>query len=159
MILITAALLSLVVAIILVWPVIRRGDPGLGRAAYDLTVFQDQLKEVERDVARGVLTATEADAARLEIQRRILASGRAPAEDVHTGTNRSRWVGIAISAILVPLIAIGAYVQVGTPDPEAAQLAALGGGGVAGLAVAGQVQHVAGDDVGDVVGGGRGRWR
>ena len=52
MILITAALLSLVVAIILVWPVIRRGDPGLGRAAYDLTVFQDQLKEVERDVAR-----------------------------------------------------------------------------------------------------------
>lgn len=125
MILITAALLSLVVAIILAWPVIRRGDPGLGRAAYDLTVFQDQLKEVERDVARGVLTATEADAARLEIQRRILASGRAPAEEVHTGTNRSRWLGIAISAILVPLIAIGAYVQVGTPDPEAAQLAAL----------------------------------
>lgn len=125
MILIVAALLCLAVVGILAWPVIRRGEPGLSRAAYDLTVFQDQLKEVDRDVARGVLTAAEADAARLEIQRRIIASGRAPAEEITVGTNRSRWIGIGVTAVLVPLVAVAAYLQVGTPDPEAAQLAAL----------------------------------
>jgi cytochrome c-type biogenesis protein CcmH len=117
--------LSLLVAGVLAWPVIRRGQPAESRAAYDLTVFQDQLKEVDRDLARGVLTAAEGDAARLEIQRRILAVGRAPAEKINTGTNRSRWVGIATTGILVPLIALGAYLQVGTPDPEQAQLAAI----------------------------------
>jgi cytochrome c-type biogenesis protein CcmH len=123
MILIALAL-SLLVAGVLAWPVIRRAQPAETRAAYDLTVFQDQLKEVDRDLARGVLTASEADAARLEIQRRILAAGRAPAEKINTGTNRSRWIGIAVTAVVVPLIAVGAYLQVGTPDPAKAQLAA-----------------------------------
>lgn len=117
--------ISLVVAGVLAWPVVRRGQSTATRADYDITVFQDQLKEVDRDLARGVLTASEADAARLEIQRRILAAGRAPAETVTTGTNRSRLVGVGITAVAVPLIAIGVYLKVGTPDPEQAQLAAL----------------------------------
>ena len=71
--------ISLVVVGVLAWPVLRRGQSVATRADYDITVFQDQLKEVDRDLARGVLTASEADAARLEIQRRILAVGRAPA--------------------------------------------------------------------------------
>ncbi len=123
--------ISLVVVAILAWPVVRRGQSVATRADYDITVFQDQLKEVDRDLARGVLTASEADAARLEIQRRILAAGRAPAETVTTGTNRSRLVGVGIAAIAVPLIALSVYLKVGTPDPEQAQLAALeaGGGG------------------------------
>jgi len=120
-----ALALSLAVAAILILPVLRRGQPPANRAAYDLTVFQDQLKEVDRDVARGVLTESEAGAARLEIQRRILAVGRAPAEEITAGTGgRLRWVGVGITAIVVPLIALGAYVQVGTPDPDAARLAA-----------------------------------
>lgn len=117
--------ISLVVVAVLAWPVLRRGQSTATRADYDITVFQDQLKEVDRDLGRGVLTASEADAARLEIQRRILAVGRAPAETVTTGSNRSRLVGVGITAVAVPLIALGVYLQVGTPDPEQAQLAAL----------------------------------
>lgn len=120
---------SLVVVGVLAWPVLRRGQPVADRAAYDLTVFQDQLKEVDRDLARGVLTTAEADAARLEIQRRILAVSRAPAEHVTTGTGRSRWVAVGVTALAVPLIALGVYMQVGTPDPEEAQLAAVAAGG------------------------------
>lgn len=117
--------ISLVVVAVLAWPVLRRGQSTATRADYDITVFQDQLKEVDRDLARGVLTAPEADAARLEIQRRILAVGRAPAETVTTGTRRSRIIGVGLTAVAVPLIAIGVYLKVGTPDPEQAQLAAL----------------------------------
>jgi cytochrome c-type biogenesis protein CcmH len=120
-----ALALSLLVAAVLAWPVIRRGQPAESRAAYDLTVFQDQLKEVDRDLARGVLTETEADAARLEIQRRILSVGRGPAEKINTDTGRSRWVGIGATTVIVPLIAFGAYLQLGTPNPEQAQLAAV----------------------------------
>jgi len=43
------------------------------RGQYDRAVYRDQLLEVDRDVARGVLTEVEAGAARLEIQRRLLA--------------------------------------------------------------------------------------
>ncbi|MGE4062331.1 MAG: c-type cytochrome biogenesis protein CcmI [Rhodospirillaceae bacterium] len=120
-----ALALSVLVVAALVWPVFARSPSALGRAAYDLTVFQDQLKEVDRDVARGVLTDAEADAARLEIQRRILAVGRAPAEEITTGSRRSRWVALGVTGVAVPLIALGAYLEVGTPDPGAAQLAAL----------------------------------
>ena len=43
------------------------------RGQYDRAVYRDQLQEVDRDVARGVLGPREADSARLEIQRRLLA--------------------------------------------------------------------------------------
>ncbi len=117
--------ISLVAVGVLAWPVLRRGQSVATRADYDITVFQDQLKDLDRDLARGVLTAAEAGAARLEIQRRILAAGRGPAETITTGTNRSRIVGVGLTAVAVPLIALGVYLKVGTPDPEQAQLAAL----------------------------------
>lgn len=120
-----ALALSLLAAAVLAWPVIRRAQPAESRKAYDLTVFQDQLKEVDRDLARGVLTEAEAGAARLEIQRRILAAGRAPAEKINTDTSRARWVGILATTVIVPLIALGAYLRLGTPDPEQARLAAI----------------------------------
>lgn len=124
-----ALALSLVVVVILAWPVLRRGQPVADRAAYDLTVFQDQLKEVDRDLARGVLTPAEADAARLEIQRRILAVSRTPSEQINTGGGRSRWVGAGVTAVAVPAIALVVYLQIGTPDPETAQLEAMAVGG------------------------------
>lgn len=125
MIWIAVAAMTLGVLALLAWPMLRRTEDVSDRAAYDLTVFQDQLKEVDRDVARGVLTAAEAEAARLEIQRRIVALGRAPVEAVSAGTRRSRWVGIGVTAVALPLIALAVYSGVGTPDPERAQVLAL----------------------------------
>src|SRR5258708_34524142 len=43
------------------------------RGQYDRAVYRDQLREVDRDLARGVLSPKEVDAARLEIERRLLA--------------------------------------------------------------------------------------
>jgi len=119
------ALITLFTLLALSWPVIRGARNVADRAAYDLTVFQDQLKEVDRDLGRGVLTESEAEAARLEIQRRILASRRAPAEGVSVGTGRSRWGAVGVTAVIVPLVAVGIYVRIGTPDPERAQAMAM----------------------------------
>src|SRR5205823_898566 len=49
----------------------RRRGPA-SRDAYSLAVYRDQLAEIERDLARGVLAAEHAEAARAEIARRIL---------------------------------------------------------------------------------------
>jgi len=52
------------------------------RLDYDLTVYRDQLTELDADVARGVVSQSEANEARLEIERRMLraAPATAPAE-------------------------------------------------------------------------------
>lgn len=46
-------------------------------AAYDLRVYRDQLKDVDRDLARGVIDRADAERIRAEISRRILAADAA----------------------------------------------------------------------------------
>lgn len=55
---------------------LMRGGAGVPAAAYDLQIYRDQLAEVDRDLARGVLGEADADRARTEIARRILAADR-----------------------------------------------------------------------------------
>jgi cytochrome c-type biogenesis protein CcmH len=135
MIWIAIGLMALATIAALLWPILKAPAATMSRAAYDMTVFQDQLKEVDRDLERGVLTADEADAARLEIQRRILSASKAPMEtttsETEPKTSRGR-IGIAaVVAVLVPLLAVGIYIEVGAPGltkPEALKAEANGEG-------------------------------
>jgi cytochrome c-type biogenesis protein CcmH len=63
--------LGLVVASML-----RRGER---RASYDMQVYRDQLREIETDRAAGRLGAEEAEGARTELARRLLAAADAEA--------------------------------------------------------------------------------
>jgi len=69
------ALFSALVMAMLMFPLLLRNDDksDLDRADYDLTVYRDQLAEIDRDLARGLLSDDQAVAARLEVQRRMLA--------------------------------------------------------------------------------------
>ena len=53
------------------WPLARRQSAAHGGS--DLLVYKDQLQEIDRDRAAGLIGETEAEAARLEISRRLLA--------------------------------------------------------------------------------------
>jgi len=77
MIWIVAGMLSVIIAGFLALPLIRGVRAGEDRAEYDLRVYKDQLRELDRDEARGVIAEAEATAARIEIQRRILATDEA----------------------------------------------------------------------------------
>ncbi len=111
------AALAVIAIAAISWPLLRKPPASATRAAYDLTIFEDQMKEVDRDVERGVLTPEQADAARAEIQRRISAAEKAPDEVVVTDSNTKRnWV-IAAVVVAIPLVAGGIYWKVGTPDP------------------------------------------
>ncbi len=91
-----------------------------GRARYDQAVFRDQLSELDRDVARGVIGAAEAGAARNEISRRLIQAARPPSEPA---AGKAGVVGL-IGAVLVPLVAIPLYLNSGMPRLADVPLAA-----------------------------------
>ena len=91
-------------------------DPGLA-------VYRAQLAEVDRDVGRGVLTATEAERVRAEIERRILAraaevAAKAPAAPSGVGARR---LALALT-VTVPVAAVGLYLWWGAPGRPAMPL-------------------------------------
>ena len=75
---------------------------------FDRAIYRDQLQELDRDAARGLIGEAEAEAARNEISRRLLqvATPEAP-------TAGSRYALLAV--LLVPLIAVPVYVKFGSP--------------------------------------------
>ena len=115
---IAAAILTLAALTALVLPLARarRGDDLVGRANFDLTVYKDQLLEIERDVERGVLSDDQATAARTEIERRMLAAvGDDQDVPAPTGGRAPKWL-MAVVLMLVPLGALGVYFKLGQPS-------------------------------------------
>ena len=114
---IAMAVLAAGVGLALAGPLLRRNAVPAARAEYDLTVFRDQLQEIERDAAQGLLDAEAAEAARLEVQRRMLAADT----ELQTGTGAPGSGGPRrLTAILigagVPLAAAALYIMLGSPD-------------------------------------------
>jgi cytochrome c-type biogenesis protein CcmH len=109
-------LTALALAMLLVPLCVRRKSPA-SREAYNHAVYKDQLAEIERDLARGVLAAGHAEAARAEIARRILAltpaegdAGPAPA-----GPLAPRRAAI-VAILMLPVAAGMVYWQLGSPS-------------------------------------------
>ena len=105
-------LTSLAMAILLV-PLLVRRQRTASRDAYNLAVYRDQLAEVERDLARGVLTAEQADAARTEIGRRILALN--PAVTAAGPSSAIPFATATAAVLLLPFAAWALYAALGSP--------------------------------------------
>ena len=98
----------------LAWPLLRRPATMGERAAHDLAVYRDQMAEIERDLARGVIAEAEARAARIEIARRMLAADAAMAASPPPKSRSSPRAALAVAAI-APIAALGLYVATGSP--------------------------------------------
>ena len=121
---VVAALLTLVACLAVLLPLVRHAgqvDPG---ESHNLEVYRDQLDELDRDVARGLIDRNEAGQARAEIGRRILLLG--PSSDRTAselnGSGARRAVGTA-AVLAVPLIAWGIYIGLGSPELPSQPLA------------------------------------
>lgn len=68
------AVLACAALLPIVLPLLRGTRVPADGAAFDQAVYRDQLRELDRDIARGLLTQAEAQASRVEIQRRLLAA-------------------------------------------------------------------------------------
>lgn len=71
------------------------------RGEHDLQVYRDQLAEVEREVARGVLSSEDAARAKTEISRRILAADTSRAADMQVGGTPSKPLMAVIALALI----------------------------------------------------------
>lgn len=93
---------------------LRRARAARSRAESDVAVYRDQLQELDRDLERGLIGGAEADAARAEITRRMLAADAARAAEAAGKPASGRAVAAAL-ALGVPLIAVPLYLAGGTP--------------------------------------------
>ena len=95
---------------------------GRGRRAVggsDLLVYKDQLQEIDRDRAAGLIGEAEAEAARLEVSRRLLAAAdrETPAVfDAASPRNLRRRRTAALAALIIlPLGPPSLYIALGSP--------------------------------------------
>jgi len=101
---IITSLMALAVAALLTLALVRARGGGGPAAAYDLQVYRDQLKEVDRDLARGVLGEADAERIRAEVSRRILAADAAARKgDAGDGQPRALTLvaGVALAALVI----------------------------------------------------------
>jgi cytochrome c-type biogenesis protein CcmH len=112
-----------------VWPLVR--GQGMTAAGSDVVVYRDQLEEIERDRTDARIDAVEAEAARVEVSRRLLAAANAanarPAESGNSG--RRRTAAAAAVLIMIPMLAVALYAVLGSPDLPGQPLAARIQGG------------------------------
>lgn len=126
------ALMTGAAILAVLWPL--RASVGAGPAANgaeaDLAVYRDQLTEIERDRASGLIGAEEGEAARTEVVRRILrASAEISQQHAAAGSSDRRRRAVALIALVgMPALAGGLYVALGSPglgpQPLAARLEA-----------------------------------
>ena len=111
------AAMALVVTGLLLLALLRGRGGQTPAAAYDLQVYRDQLKGVDRDLARGVIAPEDAERIRTEISRRILAADtQMKAEAEGDGQPRGFTAAIAGSvAIVVIAGAFFMYRELGAP--------------------------------------------
>jgi cytochrome c-type biogenesis protein CcmH len=81
----------------------------------EAAVYRDQLAEVERDMAAGLINPPEAQAARVEISRRLLAAASDQREQPSASNIRSRRIAAVVALVGLPVVAIGLYGELGSP--------------------------------------------
>lgn len=108
------ALMTAAAVFAVLWPLGQRNASA--RQGSETVVYKDQLAEVQRDSEAGLIGATEAAAARIEISRRLLAASEAE-EGASSSPNlwfRRTVAVIALTAL--PLTAVVLYASFGSPS-------------------------------------------
>ena len=114
---IVSGALALMVSVIIGLTLMRGRVGDKPPAAYDLEVYRDQLKEVDRDLARGVIGDEDAERARAEISRRVLTADAQLQQGGETGGQPGR-AGLIVAVGLGAVLAAGSvwvYSEIGAP--------------------------------------------
>src|ERR1700722_20557396 len=109
------ALMTAAAVMAVLWPLARRA--GAAREASDVAVYTDQLDEIERDQGFGLIAPTEADAARVEVSRRLIAAADEAARQKPpaAASPLRRGAGRMAGPKAVPARPAGALTPVSTP--------------------------------------------
>ncbi|MGO7351061.1 c-type cytochrome biogenesis protein CcmI [Rhizobium ruizarguesonis] len=112
---ILVAALTAALAVILLYPLLRGAKAADNIRAGETAVYRDQLRELDRDLDGGLITPEEADYARAEIGRRLIAvSADEPAETLKPA--RHHRFTEAFVLLLLPVLGLCLYLTTGRPD-------------------------------------------
>jgi cytochrome c-type biogenesis protein CcmH len=119
------ALMTAVAVFVVLWPLSRHATLSGGS---DVEVYRDQLNEITRDRTLGLIGEAEAEAARIEVSRRMLAADASisAANSTTTGTS-SIWRRRATAVTALVALPLGAsifYLALGSPELPGEPLAA-----------------------------------
>jgi cytochrome c-type biogenesis protein CcmH len=110
------ALMTAAATFAVLWPLGRGARER--RASGDVAVYRDQIDEIARDRAAGLIGEAEAEAARVEVSRRLIAAADAsekPHASVGGETFRRRAAAVA-TLVALPAIGAALYLTLGSPD-------------------------------------------
>lgn len=96
---VAAAAMTLSV-LVLLGQALRRGQEA-DAAPADLQVYRDQLAEVQRDLARGVISAPEADRVTTEVSRRLLEADRKAQQVAQPAAQGSAVPALVVTALVL----------------------------------------------------------
>lgn len=120
------AVLTAVAALSVLIPLARSRQSSEDRTtSADEAVYREQLDAIEVELERGLIDADAAEAARTETARRLLTAHQRTQEKTQAGpgiTRRRAAQGLAI--LVLPMIALGFYLGIGSPDLTDQPLAA-----------------------------------
>ncbi|TBD03884.1 c-type cytochrome biogenesis protein CcmI [Rhizobium leguminosarum] len=112
---ILVAALTAALAVILLYPLLRGAKAADNIRAGEAAVYRDQLRELDRDLDGGLITPEEADYARAEIGRRLIAvSADEPAETPKPA--RHHRFTKAFVLLVLPVLGLCLYLTTGRPD-------------------------------------------
>ena len=107
------ALMTVAAIFAVLWPLGRGSSASAGGS--EAVVYRDQLAEIDRDVSAGMIGDLEAEAARVEIGRRLLAAADGEF-DVPARSNIGLRRASAIVALVgLPVAAVTFYLALGSP--------------------------------------------
>src|SRR5258708_29906853 len=107
------ALMTAAAIFAVLWPLGRGARPQ--NDGTEATVYKDQLSEIDRDLAAGLIGSSEADAPRVEIGRRLLAAADAERKMPAASNTAFRRVVAAVALARLPLLAGG--LSLSPPSP------------------------------------------
>lgn len=119
-----AAILTLGASLAVLLPLAGGMTSASPAGDHDLEVYRDQLSELDRDMARGLIQPGEAEEARAEIGRRILRLGAAERTgSANPAPSRGARLVASVAVLAVPLLSWGLYGMLGSPDLPSQPLA------------------------------------
>jgi cytochrome c-type biogenesis protein CcmH len=107
------ALMTVAAIFAVLWPLGRADRPQ--NDGSEATVYRDQLAEIDRDMAAGTIGAAEAEAARVEISRRLLAAADHQRDPLTVSSTGLRRFAAVVALVGLPIVAVAFYLPLGSP--------------------------------------------
>lgn len=112
---IVAAILTVVALVILLPPLLRQHEKDdVSRQGLNVTVYRDQMQELDNDLTNGLISQEGFDQAKQEIESSLLKDVAVPDDKVKTAAGSSTTA--IVIALFLPLFAGFLYFELGAPQ-------------------------------------------